>query len=509
MAAIAMERSTPVADLTQNAAMEGRIRGVLVDVLLIVAAVVVLHLSVSGPIPSGGDGGNWLALARELRGEAVMSADVTYEPVFIGLLAALIPLLGPLGALVVGAIFAEVVLLIAVYVTARGLGRWPALLSVGVVMLLGYRLEAYAWGAYPQMLGLGLGLLTMWSLLWFVDGRRRAFLVAAVVGGLLTFLTHKLVAGLLLAGIPAAAAHLYWQRRWTGALLRRAGIGVGVFALLGAGFVWSWWSSTAEGVEPTLNPLGLTLAEQVSRVFLGSEVPWIVLGILALIGLGMRSWPRSQALLAAAGFGWLASSVAAFVVTGEARTLIQAQVALVPVAMAFARRRLGGAHVKPRRSVAFATTVALAALYGSLAITGLSSYEQSADWYRVVGRTELSALDELASIADDDALAVSSRGPNGNPIGWWVQGYAGIPTYTSVDLGFLAFPDEREQSQTAAVLFDDSPERAAGVLMGLGADYLIFDRRGPDSGWLAGGEPTELDLVTDGTLMILEVPDGA
>jgi hypothetical protein len=78
-----------------------------------------------------------------------------------------------------------------------------------------------------------------------------------------------------------------------------------------------------------------------------------------------------------------------------------------------------------------------------------------------------------------------------------------------VDLGFLAFPDEREQSQTAAALFDDSPERAAGVLMGLGADYLIFDRRGPDSGWLAGGEPTELDLVTDGTLMILEVPDGA
>jgi hypothetical protein len=201
--------------------------------------------------------------------------------------------------------------------------------------------------------------------------------------------------------------------------------------------------------------------------------------------------------------------VAAFVVTGEARTLIQAQVALVPVAMAFARRRLGGAHVKPRRTVAFATTVALAALYGSLAITGLSSYEQNVDWYRVVGRNELSALEALASIADGNDFAVASRGPNGNPIGWWVEGYAGIPTYSSVDLGFLAFPDEREQSQTAAALFEDSPERAARVLMGLGADYLIFDRRGPDSGWFTDGEPTELELVADGTLMILEAPDGA
>jgi hypothetical protein len=118
-------------------------------------------------------------------------------------------------------------------------------------------------------------------------------------------------------------------------------------------------------------------------------------------------------------------------------------------------------------------------------------------------------LDELASIADDDALAVSSRGPNGNPIGWWVQGYAGIPTYTSVDLGFLAFPDEREQSQTAAGIFDAPSAGALSTLDQLGAEYLIFDRRGPDSGWLAQGEPVGLNVMFDGTLMLLEVRDGS
>ena len=139
------------------------------DLLLLIGALVIVHIAVSGPIPSGGDGGNWLALAREWLGEQVMSADVVYEPVFIGLLGTVLRVLGPVDALVVSAFAAEAVLVFAMYLVVRKAGRVPALISAVLAGLTGYRLEAYAWGAYPQILALGFGLLTVWAVVGYVS----------------------------------------------------------------------------------------------------------------------------------------------------------------------------------------------------------------------------------------------------------------------------------------------------------------------------------------------------
>lgn len=483
----------------------------LTDLSLLLSALLVLHISVNGTVPSGGDGGNWLALAREMLGEPVMSADVAYEPVFIGLLAALIAVLGPWTALVVGAFLAEAILVGAVYLMVRPVGRPHAIVSTAVVISLGYRLEAVAWGAYPQMFGLGLGLLTLWALASYVNGRNRNWLFVSLIGCLVTLLTHKLVGALLMAATPAAASLIFWQSRWDKKVLKRASIGVGAVVLIGAGFAWSWWAGTSAGVEPSLNPLGLTLAEQVERAFREVGVPWVLVGVLVATGIGIRSWNRTEGLVVAAGFGWLIASVAAFLVTGEPRALIQAQVATIPVAVIVAWRLYALLKKRPRWR-GFSPTVAfvvLAALFGSLALTGISHYERHAAWYRVVGQAQITALDGLAAIADQGDLVVASRGPNGNPIGWWVEGYAGLPTYTSIDVGYLAFPDERSQALSAAAVFEDPPDRAAGLLDQIGARFLILDRRGPDAGWLSAGEPASLDIVSDGTLLILEVPDGS
>lgn len=492
-------------------AAERRVRAVVVDVLLLIGAILVTHLAISGPIPSGGDGGNWLALAREMAGAKVMSADVAYEPVFIGLVAVVIPIFGLLGALVAGAFVAESVLVLAMYVMVRPVGRIQALVSATVVLFLGYRLEAVAWGAYPQILGLGFGLMTLWALLSYLNGRSNRFLLAGLVGCLFTLLTHKLVGALLLAAAPAAAAYLLWLSRWDRTVLKRSVLGVGAVALLGAGFAWSWWAGTSVGVEPTLNPLGMTLAEQIERAFRGSVVPWIAIGCLMAMGIGIRSWKRSEGIVVAAGFGWLAASIVAFVATGEPRVLIQAQVAAIPVAVivGWRLRKSSQGHGGWRRAAPVAAGIALAALFGSVVLTGAAHYDQSSDWYRVAGQAQLAALDDLGSLADDGDLVVASRGPNGNPIGWWVEGYGGLPTYTSIDLGYLAFPDERSQALSAASVFEESPEHAAAMLDEIGARFLILDRRGPDASWLGGGEPVGLDVVSDGTLLILEVPDGS
>ncbi|MGH8546529.1 MAG: hypothetical protein ACREX3_23520, partial [Gammaproteobacteria bacterium] len=195
----------------------------------------------------------------------------------------------------------------------------------------------------------------------------------------------------------------------------------------------------------------------------------------------------------------------------EPRVLIQAQVALLPVAVLVVWQWWGARVDKSgaKRPATLGMGFLGVALFGSLVLTGLHRYDLAADWYRVVGQSQLEALSNLRDISEPGDLAVASRGPNGNPIGWWVQGYAGIPTYTNIDTAFLAFPDERAQAEVAAELFASPPEQAAPILDDIGARFLILDRRGPDVGWVAQGEPSGLEPLSDGTLLILEGSDGS
>jgi len=481
------------------------------DLLLLIGALVILHIAVSGPIPSGGDGGNWLALAREGLGEQVMSAQVVYEPVFITMLGSLLRVFGPVDALLVSAFIAEAFLLTSVYFVVRRAGRGPALVSSVLVGVAGYRLEAYAWGAYPQILALGFGLLTVWAVVRFVNSGRWPWLVLVGLGVVTVLSTHKLVGGLLLMATPAAALHSLWIERFRRDMWKWAGLAVLVAGVVGAFFVSSWLGASAEGVEPTLNPLGLSRSEQLLFAFEEASVPWLVLIVIALIGFGMRSWSREAAPVVSTSFGWVLASLVGFLALGEPRVLIQAQAALIPVTVLViwrwwrSRSPLSGWK---RQATVLLGFLAIAVL-GSVVLTGLHRYDLAADWYRVVGERELEALEGLRDAAEPGDMAVASRGPNGNPIGWWVQGYAGIPTYTNIDTAFLAFPDERAQAEVAAGLFAAPPEEAAALLDEIGARFLILDRRGADVGWLTGGDTAALDALSDGTLRIMEVSGGS
>jgi hypothetical protein len=481
------------------------------DLLLLVGAIVILHIAVSGPIPSGGDGGNWLALAREWLGADVMSAEVVYEPVFIALLASMLGAFGLVNALVITAFLSEALLVSAVYLTVRKASRLPALVAAAMVGAAGYRLEAYAWGAYPQILAVGFAVLAVWAAVRFVQRGRWVQLVMAVAGALVVLFTHKLVAGLMLMAIPAASAHLLWLERYRRELWKNTAVVVGLVWAVGAFFVWSWFGDSSAGVEPTLNSLGLGLGEQLRFAFQEAGVPWIIISVLALVAFGLRGWPRGVAPAVSASFGWLVASVVGFLALGEPRVLLQAQVALLPAAVVVVWRwwrAMPADRTRARRAGRLGFAFFGVALLGSIVLTGLHRYDGAADWYRVAGQRQLEAMAELSEVVEPGDLAVASRGPNGNPVGWWVEGFAGIPTYTSIDTAFLAFPDERAQAEFAAELFSSPPEDAAAMMDEIGARFLILDRRGPDAGWLGGGEPVGLTSLADGTLLILEVSDG-
>jgi hypothetical protein len=481
------------------------------DLLLLIGGLIILHIAVSGPIPSGGDGGNWLALAREAQGEDVMSAAVVYEPVFIVILGWLLGMLGLVNGLLVAAFIAEALLVTVVYLMVSRAGRAPAIVAAALVGVAGYRLEAYAWGAYPQILAIGLGLLAVWVVARFVGSGRWSWLGLAGAGIVTVFATHKLVGGLMLMAIPAAAIHTVWLGRFRGETWKWAGLAVLVAGVVGAFFVSSWLGATAQGVEPTLNPLGLSRFENLSFAFGEAVIPWLILTVAAFIGLGRRSWNRGAAPMVSASFGWVLASTVGFILLGEPRILIQAQVAIIPIAVMEIWRWWGernpstGRRRWPTVSLGFLAV----AVVGSVALTGMHRYDVAADWYRVVGQRELDTLAGLSDAADPGDLAIASRGPNGNPIGWWVQGYAGIPTYTNMDTAFLAFPDEKEQAEFAATLFSAVPEQAAVSMDEVGARFLILDRRGSDVGWLGDGDPVGLQQLSDGTLLIMEASDGS
>jgi hypothetical protein len=483
---------------------------VVFDLLAVVGGLLVLHSAISGSIPSGGDGGNWLALAREWLGEEVMAAEVVYEPVFIGLLGSLLRALDPIPALVTSSFVAEAVLICAVYFMTRGAGRAPAIVSSALVGVAGYRLEAYAWGAYPQMLALGFGLVTVWAMTRFVSSGRWGFFGLGLVGIFVVLSTHKLVGALVLMAIPAAALHSVWLGRLRRDFWRWAGIAALSASALGAFFVSSWLSGSVQGVEPTLNPLGLGRWEQLVFVVEEAVVPWMAVMLVTVIALGLRSWNRHTAPLISASFGWIVASAVAFAATGEPRILIQAQVAALPVAVVATWRWLQEQRLTPDlpQGVSVALVLITVGLLGSIGLTGLHRYEVSADWYRVVGDRELRTLDDLAKASEPGDVAVASRGPNGNPIGWWVQGYAGVPTLTSIDPAFLAFPDERAQAAIADHLFTSSAQEAGDLLREIEARFVIVDRRGPDVAWAAQGSASEMEVVRDGTLLVLITPHG-
>jgi hypothetical protein len=335
--------------------------------------------------------------------------------------------------------------------------------------------------------------------------------VVAGVGALTVLATHKLVGGLLLMAIPAAALHTVWLDRFRRDVWKWAGLAVVVTALTGGFFVASWLGASARGVEPTLNPLGLGRGEQVTFAFEEAPVPWLVLAGIALVGVATRSWSRGAAPVISASFGWITASMVGFAALGEPRILIQTQVAILPVAVLVIWRWWG--ERKPsvgwRRGASIGIGFATIAVLGSLVLTGLHRYDLAADWYRVVGQRELEALAELREAADPGDLAIASTGPNGNPIGWWVQGYAGIPTFTSIATEFLAFPDERDQAEMAAKVFSSPSIEAAEMMREHEARFLILDRRGSDVAWLVGWTPADLKALADGTLRIMEVAGGS
>jgi hypothetical protein len=467
-----------------------------------------VHLGIPGPIPSGADGGNWLAIAQETLGVEAMASDVAYPPVFPGLLSAGVPSMGPIPALVVGALIAKGLLVVAIYLCVRPLGKWYATGAALLCGIAGAQLEAYAWGGYPQLLGTAFALLTGFLTLRWLASRRRWLLPVIGLMGLLTFTTHALIAGLLLFALPLAALHWLFVTRSQGKDWLAATVVVGLVVLPGGIYVLATRISGAEsGVTAVLNPYDVELLESLHLAVRDAVLPWALVVVLGLAALATTRMDRWRAATLATGAAWLVTGLLFFVITGEARSLLVAQVGAVCLACVtiqriltwIGKRRLQPGHHIVRRFGFPLFATLLISMFTAVVVGGLVAYSAATDWYRVANDSVLTALDWLEENSRPEDLSATSTGPNGNPLGWWVQGYGLRRTFTGIDGRALSFPDERAQAEIANEIFDPATgaAEAHALIEENGIDFLIVDRRGGDWRWLGGNVAQGFEKLYD------------
>ncbi|MDP8957692.1 MAG: hypothetical protein M3N51_00475, partial [Actinomycetota bacterium] len=453
-------------------------------------------------------GGNWLALAYQWRGELSMSGNVSYLPAFPLLLASLLSIFSPLAALVTAAIVSKWLLTLATYWCLRELGRLPAALTAVLLGLAAYQLEAYAWGAYPQLLATAAGLVATYLAVRFVREGVRADLAWSLAAAAVIFATHKLVAALLVVALPASLLASTGVRGVSRARVRLLLVISGP-AVLGIFSALQWMREAQAGARPVINPLDLGLSVALQATLREAFVPWVIVAAAAALALARRSsWRWGFDTATSIGLGWAMAGSGFFLASGEQRALLLAQLGLVMAAAAnFSRWRVEAAARSPAPSAALA--IAGLSMLGSISVTGLASFSDATDWYRVVDEEDLKALRDLRQFSQPGDVVVASRGRNGNQVGWWVQGYVRRPTYSAVDARFLTFPEEQAQAKLAERLFSGElgESQTMSLLEEIEARFIVVDRRGPDGDWLPHSKELDLRKVYDSqSLVILEVP---
>jgi hypothetical protein len=486
-------------------------------VCLLVAGVVALYGLTTRFVPTGADAGNWLAIAYERLGRDVMAADVTYLPLFPGLLAGLITVWGPIAGFDVAAVLTIAALAIAVYICVRPVGRGHALVAAVVACVAGNQVEAYAWGGYPQLLATSFGLLATFFLLrHYHTGLSRhlwmgLFLVAATVA------THALIGGLLVVALLLSTG--YWiylaqpeQGRPRAWLITLACAGLAGLVVL---ITWVW---VPEGVEPTLNVLDTSRLESLAKAVREAPVPWVIVTLAAIAVLFKRRRSPEVAATVASGVSWAAAGLGFFLITAEPRALMVVQVGVVISAIVTLsgvigalrkRLRVDESPSKARVAGHRLLIIAVVSLFFAVVVSGIASYWTSVQWYRLVNEAELESLDRLRAVSAPGDLVIASRGRHTMPVGWWTQGYAQRQAYSGHDAAYLAFPDEREQAELANTFFsgDLSVEDAMELLDRTGADFVAVDRRGPDARWLNSDFAQTFTVVDDSSnIVVLEIP---
>lgn len=422
----------------------------------------------SAGVPTGIDGGNWLAFGTLDR------PGLAYPPVVPSVFSFLVGAVGPTLATVLLAAAAAAAPGIAILAVA-----WPVRQTiVGIFaataavasMAVG---EAAAWGGYPQLLAISAAVAGLTAAaIYLAEGGRVALVSFAALFAGVVATSH-------LEAIPAAGAVAIlaaWS--WTTTGGRSARRPLVVLALAALPFValaplYTELLATREAsVAGGLDLDRILGSGWLAYIFLLSLVP-LALALAHRVRRSHGAAPRDLALLAAAA----AAAVAwggAYLVSGEVR-LVHDVAVLAPFgAVALA---VPAARVRAVRFGSVRLRSAGVAAVGVIAALGLAAFPAQVAYYRILDPSDVAALRWLAALPETSPTEVLVADVHGVPLGWWAEGIAGREVLFASDIRWLRFEAERTRARIANTILYGSgfpSATSSEVAAGAGVRYVVL-----------------------------------
>ena len=457
-----------------------------------------------GGLPTGLDGGQWLALGRGFFGRGRSTAGA-YPPLIPLIVDATRTFVDPMTALRLIASGSLLAILIAVYLIARdGLGPWFAVPVTAIIGLSSALTEPAAFGGYPQQLAFACLLLAAWCLAHYLTEGRGRYLAGTATTLSGAALTHLIYFPLALATV--GSVWMLWlttRPRRTVILRRSLYAAIAAIASLACSLptLLAFWRA---GYAPPLAASGLSLSGAFR--YGTREAPWfwgtIVAGGLLSVAV---TWPRrvTPVWLVAASLAVI--SLPLFLVTAEVRLLPPLLTGACLMAGFGLQRLEARLRRLPWSVLPLIATIAAPVLLWPRADAAATAYYR---YYRVVDPSLLNAAQAVRAHDPGGVVAVR-HDRRGWPIGWWFEGLTETRIAVGADDRWLGFPSERDAAHLAGQFFG---ERLTGMALTdlarrTGVEMLVF-RKWEWIGWqrwLADPEPVVTIVYDDDQFMVLAI----
>jgi len=452
--------------------------------LVVIGTIAMRRWGQLGSPISGLDGGQWLALGRGFLGGHGRSTDGAYPPLVPLLVASMRALVGPMAAARAVGIGSLALVMIAVYLAARGGSNpWFATMAAATVGMASVVAEPVAYGGYPQNYALAFLVAGTYALgrfftaggRWRLRGAGAAMAAAALAHHMYFPVTAVVATGVWLVWLttrPAAGM----ARRRTLAAVAAGGVATACYLPTAIAFRMA-------GYDPPVNANHQGFWAALRYGVREAPAIWTVVLAAGVAGLLLTCRDRHATWSVAAST--IGATALLFPVTSEVRLL-------PPLVLGGTLGLALGLHaiwVWLRARGAAAGRLAWGAGVAAMLAPALlwpRADAQANDfvrYYRVVDPSLLAVARFVDRYPETGIVAVRES-PRGWPVGWWFEGLTGARVAVGSNEKWLGFPSERDQARRAAALFGGRRTSAdeAKVASAEGVELLVF-RKWEWIGW--------------------------
>ena len=442
--------------------------------------------------PPGSDGGQWLAFGHGiLGGDSVRAGIQSYPPILPFAVQLVSLVMGPLIALKLVGIFTSVFIAVPVYLLlSRTLTPWLAATIAITATMTPFNNEILSFGGYPQLLGTSFFLFsTLFLLLGFNTGQRRWFIAASVAAA--ATIGSNVFSTLVLVITSGLITLLFFYKLWRNdkdTLYHRFRTPFLWWLLpsviLSLPFSYIYFSYLLMAASSTITPSQVTITDMTGWANSAWALEFVLwAGIVGIIGslfflLG-RALFKNQGLLADASVTLLLATFFGFLLVREIRFLGFVEISLI-LMTGFIPAILDSVltYLKARQFLGRLILIFVLGLVLTVGTVGHRRLLIAYDWYQVVNTPVLTAFDWLHDNVDSGSIVVTTGTDRGHNYGWWIEGYAHLPSYTAGNPILFFDIQERAQVELARriLILDTTPREMRFWAEQYNIRFLFLDK---------------------------------